>query len=185
MYVKQGILFTVRNDINPNNSLAEDIWIDAKRNGSNSSTRVSVIYFHPHSSHQTFQDELESQTESLNLSNKKVFVMGDFNINLLKKSQPVVNDLKSLTSLGFISLIDCPTRFMMNQTQSLLDHIYTNRRDKNIHSDTIAFPISDHHPTYALIENGFKKCQRPPIYKRYSHNFQLDDYITDLSVAMQ
>ena len=81
-----------------------------------------------------------------------------------------------------ISLIDCPTRFMMNQTPSLLYHIYTNQHDKNIHSGTIAFPISDHHPTYALIENGFKKCQRPPIYKRYSHNFQLDDYITDLSL---
>ena len=43
MYVKQGILFTVRNDINVNNSLVEDIWIDAKLNGSNSSTIVSVI----------------------------------------------------------------------------------------------------------------------------------------------
>ena len=52
MYVKQGILFTVRNDINLNNSLVEDIWIDAKLNGSNSSTIVSVIYFHPHSSRQ-------------------------------------------------------------------------------------------------------------------------------------
>ena len=60
---------------------------------SNSSTIVSVIYFHPHSSHQTYQDELESQLESLNLSNKKVFVMGDFNINLLQKSQPVVEIL--------------------------------------------------------------------------------------------
>jgi len=36
---------------------------------------------------------------------------------------------------------------------------------------TIVFPISDHHPTYALIENGFNKHQRPTIYKRYSHNF--------------
>ena len=158
MYAKQGILFTVRNDINLNNSLVEDIWIDAKLNGSNSSTIVSVIYFHPHSSHQTFQDELESQIETFNLSNKKVFMMGDFNVNLLQKSQPVVNYLKSLTSFGFISLIDCPTRFMMNQTPSLLDHIYTNQHDKNIHSCTIGFPISDHHPTYTLIENGFKKC---------------------------
>ena len=132
MYVKQGILFTVKNDINLNNSLVEDIWIDAKLNGSNSSTIVSVIYFHSHSSHQTFQDELESQLESLNLSNKKVFMMGDFNIKLLQKSQPVVNYLKSLTCLGFISLIDCPKRFMMNQTPSLLDHIYTNQHDKKI-----------------------------------------------------
>ena len=101
MYMKQGILFTVKNDINLNNSLVQDIWIDAKLNGSNSSTRVSVIYFHPHSSHQTFQDELESQLESLNLSKKKVFMMGDFNINLLQKSQPVVNYLKSLNIFGF------------------------------------------------------------------------------------
>ena len=49
---------------------------------------------------------------------------------------------------------------MMNQTPSLLDPIYPNQHDKKIHSGTIAFPISDHHPTYALIENGFKKCQR-------------------------
>jgi len=132
MYVQQGIFSTVRNDINLNNSLVADIWIDAKLNGSNSSTIVSVIYFHSHSSHQTFQDELESQSESLNLSNKKVFMMGDFNIKLLQKSQPVVNYLKSLTCLGFISLIDCPKRFMMNQTPSLLDHIYTNQHDKKI-----------------------------------------------------
>jgi len=57
------------------------------------------------------------------------------------------------------------------------------KHDEKIHSGIIAFPVGGHHPTYALIENGFKKCQRPPIYK--SHNFQLDDYITDLLVAMQ
>jgi len=165
MYVKQGIFFTVKNYINLNNSLVEDIWIIAKLNGSNSSTIGSVIYFHPHSFHQTFQDELESQLESLNLSNKKIFMIGDFNINLLQKSQPVVNYLKSLTSLGFISLIDCPTRFMMNQTPSLLAHIYTNQHDKKFHSGTLAFPISDHHPTYALIENVFKSVKDLPYTK--------------------
>ena len=92
-------------------------------------------------------------------------MMGDFHINLLQKSQPVVNYLKSLTSLGFISLIDCPTRFMMNQAPSLLDHIHTNQHVKKIHSGTIAFPITDHHPTDALIENGFKSVKDLPYTK--------------------
>jgi len=147
IYVKQGIFFLLKMIIN--NPLVEDIWIDAKLNGSNSSTVVTVIYFHPHLSHQTFQDELESQLENLDLSSKKVFII-DFNINLFQKSQSVVNYLRSLTTLGFVSLIDCPTHFMLNLTPSLLDHIYTNQH-KKIHCGTIAFPISDHHPTYALL----------------------------------
>jgi len=185
MYVKQGIFFTVRNYTNLNNSLVEDTWIDAKLNESKSSTILSVIYI--------FSSTLISSNVSGRIGisirkfksvKQKVFIMGDFNINLLQKSQAVVNYLRSLTSLGLISLIDCPTRLMLNQTPSLLDHIYTNQHDKT-HFDTIAFPISGHHPTYALIENGFKKCPRPPIYKWYGHNLQVDDYITDLSVAMQ
>jgi len=100
MYVKQGIFFTVRNDTNLNNSLVEDIWIDAKLNGSNSSTIVSVIYFHPHSSHQTFQDELESQLESLNLSNKSLY-NGKFLYQLAPKLITCCKLLEILNIFGF------------------------------------------------------------------------------------
>ena len=71
----------------------------------------------------------------------------------------------SRVSLRFISLLDCPMRFMRNHTPSLLDHIYRNQHSKKIHSGIIALPVSDYHHTNGLIENGFRKCKSPPYAK--------------------
>jgi len=40
------------------------------------------------------------------------------------------------------------TAFSFAHTSCLLDHIYTNQYHKKIHSGTIVFSISDHHPSY-------------------------------------
>ena len=45
--------------------------------------------------------------------------MGDFNINLLSDLLSITHYKESLESLGVISLINCPTRFMNNQNTSL------------------------------------------------------------------
>ena len=55
-----------------------------------------------------------------------IYVMGDFNIDLLKLSNNHVLDIVNLTNcFGLRNLINKPTR-VTKETHTLLDHIYTN-----------------------------------------------------------
>ena len=64
--------------------------------------------------------------------NKSVYIMGDFNINLLhaESSRYAQEFLLSLQSFSFIPTIDKPTR-VHNSSATLIDNILTNKVDAN------------------------------------------------------
>ncbi|CAL4126382.1 unnamed protein product, partial [Meganyctiphanes norvegica] len=70
---------------------------------------------------------------------------GDFNYCLLKKKTN--NFSQILTTNGFTQLINKPTR-VTSTTESLIDHIYTNNKDKISQSGVIESGISDHFITF-------------------------------------
>ena len=63
---------------------------------------------------------------AINASNKRYFVVGDFNVNLLNvKERSIQHYLNTLESIGCISLVNKPIR-ITNHSSTLLDHLYTN-----------------------------------------------------------
>lgn len=81
----------------------------------------------------------------------KYFILRDFNKNLLINNSTIVKYKESLELVGVINLINCPSRFLNNQTPSLLDHIYCNDNSSNIISGNVSYDISDHNPTFVLM----------------------------------
>ena len=101
--------------------------------------------------------------KKINLEGLKYFILGDFNINLLSDSPPIIQYKESFESLGVINLINYPTRYMNMQTPLLLDHIYGNNCSKNIISGSISYDISDHNPVFVIIpKNKVSPASRPP-----------------------
>ena len=87
---------------------------------------VGVIYKPPNFSNTEFLDKFERILHNVFLSlKKKCILMGDININILKKTSVSKEYLNLLQSEGFSQLIFEATRITEN-SQSCIDHIFTN-----------------------------------------------------------
>jgi len=68
---------------------------------------------------------------------------------------------------------------MHNCTPSLLDHIYTNDNLHYLYLGLFPLDISDHLPSFLLIESSRNK-QHAPIWRRCYKNLNVDSFLFDL-----
>ena len=120
--------------------------------------------------------------EKLSSSDKAVYLMGDFNIDLLKCeiSDYSHNFLLSLQCYSFFPVIDKPTRVYKNSA-TLIDNIFVNRFDHKISGGNMVSDISDHYSQFCFIhsltpKNFTTKCK----IRDYS-NFSEECFINDVS----
>ena len=83
---------------------------------------ISTIYRPPHTNVESFLGEFDRLLHQINLENKDVYLMGDFNIDLLQQDSTFQNMLQSNS---FNATIDKPTR-LTNESSTLIDNIFTN-----------------------------------------------------------
>ena len=115
LYVKNGLKYSIRNDLNLYLSYCEDILIEVK--STKQSLILSTIYRHSNSVVANFQDKLCDILLKLENNKTSYVINGDFNINLLNtKNNKVKNYTNMLTSVGCNSLINSPTRYSNNCT---------------------------------------------------------------------
>ena len=100
--------------------------------------------------------------------NKDVFVMGDFNIDLLKHASNNSSHefIELLLSASFLSLISKPTR-VSNHSATLLDNILCNSLPLP-ESLTILSDITDHYPimSYFNLQHSLNKSYPLPARRR-------------------
>ena len=133
----------------------EDLWIEITV--SNKPYVVGVIYRHPTCSMADFdifsKSICDDTFHNLNLKKTNFCILGDLKIDLLRIREHN-NTRKYANNLlrGLVKcVIDQPTRVPAH-SKTLLDHIYITSRQQNV-SGRIAVPdISDHFPTFAVIE---------------------------------
>jgi len=68
---------------------------------------------------------------------------------------------------------------MHNCTPCLLDHIYTNGNLHYLYPGLFPLDISDHLPSFLLIEFSRNK-QNAPLWRRYYKNLNVDSFLFDL-----
>ena len=88
---------------------------------------VGVIYRPPGKSVDIFSEQLNSMLQRISSENKTLYIMGDFNINLLnfENHHPTNNLFEPLYSYSLTPLITKPTRITEN-TATLIDNVFTN-----------------------------------------------------------
>ena len=86
---------------------------------------VGCIYRHPNMGLAEFNDLNSKMLEKLNKENKKVYLMGDFNIDLLKvdSDKNISNYYNIITANLFVPHITLPTR-ITSHSQTLIDNIF-------------------------------------------------------------
>ena len=92
--------------------------------------------------------------EILSKEQKQVFLLGDFNINLLNYNdhQPTNDFLDSLASNSFIPYILHPTR-ITSHSKTLIDNIFSNYISHEIISGNTTATISDYLPRFLFVPN--------------------------------
>ena len=118
---------------------------------------MAVIYRHPSMDLTDFNcNYLNQLLENIPKEQKSIFLLGDFNVNLLNYNEHNQTNefLDSLASNSVRPLILQATG-ITSHSNTLIDIIFSNVTDPDIISGNLTATISDHLPQFARIPNMF------------------------------
>ena len=120
--------------------------------------------------------------EKFAMTNKAIYVMGDFNIDLLKceTSHFSHNFLLHLQSCYLIPTVDKPSR-VHRASATLIDNIFVNNADKILASGNTATDVSDHFLQVCVIKSAIDKFKGKIIKLRDYSKFCAVRFNDDLS----
>ena len=125
---------------------------------------------------------LNKLSENISKEKKSIFLIGDFNVNLLTDNEHNQTNefLETLASNSFIPLILQPTR-ITSHSNTLIDNIFSNVFDPDIVSGNLTATISDHLPQFAIIPNMFSNIisNKSKIYDWDWSKFDPENFILD------
>ena len=131
IYVSNTLQYNERKDIKFEFPNCEACFIDIECEHLNINPVFGALYRHPDKNSRLFNAYLGEFLEQFTERKTKLTILGDININL-NKSNVVSNEyMSTLTSVGFTTLINQPTRIFHYEglntvTCSTLDHLITN-----------------------------------------------------------
>ena len=193
-YIRSNICYSRKTCLSDN---LENIFIDLLF-PKTKPISVGILYKPP--SQTRFLEQMVTEFESLELNNE-LYILGDFNIDLLfkgncilNKTHKIKNHFKDFLSeikkynefcsiYGFKQLINCPIRITCN-ISTLIDHILTNAQDNISQSVVINTAISDHNMIYCarkILKTKYNKHQE--LTFRSLRNYSVDIYKQTLERA--
>ena len=114
---------------------------------------LGVVYRHPTMDLNEFNDKYVNKLlDNITKENKTTFLLGDFNIDLLKyDSHTSTNEfLDSLSSNMVLPYILHPTR-VTGHSKTLIDNIFSNHISKETICGNLTSTISDHLPQFLIV----------------------------------
>lgn len=152
LYLSNDLEFKERSDIHfLDSNTAESLFVEIiKPHGKN--IIVGVIYRPPNQNLNSFVNEFSELAEKISRENKILYIMGDFNINLLNVDNHCQTSefLDGLFSNLLCPMINRPTR-ITSYTASLIDNIFTNNFDGHMVNGLLFADISDHLPIFSIM----------------------------------
>ena len=143
---------------------------------------ICGIIYRQHNSPEGFQQYFDETCEKYAVQGKPVYIMGDFNIDLLKaETSNFSHDfLLSLQSYYLLPTIDKPTR-VHNYSATLIDNILITKPQQCIISGNIISDLSDHFSQFCF--SNFDIDREKPIRSKIRDNseFSSEEFNNDLS----
>ena len=184
IYVKNGLKVKPRPDLHIYKSKElESLFIEII-NPKESNDIVGVIYRHPCMNANSFVDDhLKGIVDKISFENKKVFIAGDFNFNLLNVGahSDTYDFFDTMMSNFLLPVITIPTK--INRVHnSLIDNIFTNHLNPDTKSGNIELSLSDGHLPSFIITPRLNQNHIPKkhnVFKRDARNYSPDDLMSD------
>lgn len=180
-YISDELAYIKREDLSCSHYSAECefqvLWIEIINN-KYGNILIAVMYVHPKLKNpKLFLDYLDKTVHIANRENKKIILVGDTNLDLLKTEvKDHINDyIHILLSHFLIPHIIQPTRFSAYSNPSLIDHIFYNMLDTNTISGNLLEHITDHLPNFLILPKCIKDTHfNQAIFKRDYTRFDQD-----------
>ena len=157
LYISNNLSYKPRNDLCIYKSTELEPTFNEILSPKKTNVIVGCIYGHPNMDFNEFNDYyINNLLDKLSKENKTVFLLGDFNIDLLNYDQHSLTNefLDSLSSHMLLPHIVQPTR-IRNNSKTLIDNIYSNVITPNNISGNITATISDHLPQCLIAPDIF------------------------------
>ena len=149
LFIRDNIKYHVRDDLSQlkNPDFVESLFIEIEKPHSKNIV-VGVMYRPPGQDLTAFNEYFDSVLKCVTRNQKIVYLMGDFNVNLLNEdTHSHTNDfINILTSHSFYPSITKPTR-ITSRSATLIDNIFTNSKALQT-SGIVISDISDHLPIF-------------------------------------
>ena len=172
----------VRNDLKRQLNSIESLFIEIKTGVKD--LIIGVIYRRPNTIFNSFILELESLLEIIRSENKKVYITGDFNLNLLNLGDN--NNVKEFVDLfhsnNFFNVVTKPTR-VANSSATLLDHLWTNDYNNCTFNNILYYNLSDHFPIICSFSNRItvnRNQNKSSTFYRNFDNTNMSNFKSDL-----
>ena len=181
MYIKKGLSYNLLNGV-PLIPECETLFIEII-NPHGKNVVIGIVYRPPSSSIDTFITNLDMCIESVCKGGKPLYLMGDFNINLLLAEKELKNNsfLTCLNTHSLFPLIDKPTR-ITQQSATLIDNIFTNILPAAFHSGIIYSDVSDHLPIFVFCKKiKMSFVSNESRYTRQCNDSNVKSLIRDLA----
>ena len=83
MYLKKTLDYTIRDNLSVVSDEYETLWAEINTGSKANNILCCCAYRHPNTEVKSFIEYMDNTLQKLEKSNNTIFVMGDFNINLL------------------------------------------------------------------------------------------------------
>ena len=144
---------------------------------------IACIYRHPSMDLKTFNEEYFMPLLNKIKKNKHIFLMGDFNVNLMKTDDDNLTTefFDILTSNHFVPHIIHPTRITPH-SKTLIDNIFSNIPNFSQGlSGNLTIALSDHLAQFLIIPlDSYFKPPKIEKYKRDLRKFDRENFLLDL-----
>ncbi len=145
IYISDKLTYKVRKDLNRATSNYESCFVEIETKN-HKNVIVGTIY-RAHTPIDNFIHDFEDILAQINTENKYIYILGDYNIDLLKvESDRATHDyLEFIYSYSLIPSVYKPTR-ITESSATIIDNILTNNLDID-KSSILITDVSDHLPT--------------------------------------
>ena len=163
-YIHEHLNFKIRSDISFKE--CETLFIEIE-NIKDKNIIVGLIYRPPNSHVDLFYEDIEHFFDILSQENKQLYLMGDFDIDLLSENNNHDVFLNLVYSNACYPHINKPTR-IDSHSSTLIDNIFSNIFDKDIIAGLLYSEVSDHLPIFVICNSNSlsEKISKPITYRK-------------------
>ena len=166
LYIRNDMSYKLRKDLCKASSHLESCFVEID-NANGQNTIVGVIY-RAHTHIDNFNIEFDQILQILNKENKQYYLLGDYNVDLLKDDlhRPTNDFLNLIYSNYTVPTILKPTR-ITETSATIIDNILTNCNE-SVKTRIIVTDITDHFPTVLFKKHN---CVRKKINVNDKYKF--------------
>ena len=179
--MKNDINFFPRPDLDIYKSRELESYFIEVLNPKGKNTIIGTMYRHPCMDQNLFLDDfVKPLCDKLTAENKKIYLAGDFNLDLSNLTHAESQRFFEIMMSYFLRpTITLPTK--INKIRhTVIDNILTDQVTEGMVSGNLSIAISDHLPSFLLVPNE-NECRSPKqkIFRRDTKNFDRENFILD------